>query len=161
METASKLTDYKTALDGQKPELGLIAKAPQIHIARTHQWGNFKYLEAGNYLRPPPEGMSDLDRFMKYLSGVRRHLEDVLDMCMRFRSRGRLAPSSAQEAVGTPDKESGLPAIGAAATGLCIAIQQAVDAGLLPEDPGRPWLDRYEPTKVAGVLIPIKPQGSK
>lgn len=154
--TKAPLKDMKAALGGKKPLLSLVPPAIQVYIARRLQFGGFKYLQTGNYLREA-EGMDDLERFKEYLSGVRRHILAVEDAIVRFQAKGRGHAATAADAVGIIDPEVGDTMMGGACASLAIAMQVGVDAGFLPADPGCPWLEKYEPTQVAGQLIPKPP----
>lgn len=127
----------------QKPPVGLNDYAADIYDARNRQYGNWKY-EFGNYLREPAKGITDVERLLENLHAARRHLSKTIQSIIRFLGKGRRAESSLQSACYAADfdgnKPSGLPHIAAARTDISMAIQQAVDAGLLPEDPGTPWL---------------------
>ncbi len=133
-----KPKDLKAALGGKKPLFALCAPAPLNYWARAHQWGNYKYTVVGNYLRPPND-MTDLERALEYISATQRHLTDVAHKIVNFLAQGRGASVNAIQAVYCKDEESGLPQLAHAEASLGICIQQLVDAGLLPEDPGTPW----------------------
>lgn len=156
VETQYELTtvnkDLKSALGGKKPLFGLLSPAPMNHWARAMQWGNFKYLESGDYLRIP-QGLSNIEVAIEYLSAAGRHIQDMCDSLIRYRAGGINAVKTLEEAVYCADEESYLPQIDHALASLGIVTQKLVDLGLLPEDPGTPWLNYYAPTKEPGKLI--------
>lgn len=125
---------------GTKAPLAQVPKILDVYASRGHQFGAVKY-EIGNYMRPPREGVSDVERLLEYISACRRHLGDWSDEIVRFLGGGVNAKATLQEACYAADKESHGPhAIHAAAT-LGMALQQAADAGLMPADPGKTWND--------------------
>lgn len=122
---------------GTKPPVSYVSPAAETYIGRGHQGGEFKYAK-GNYLRKPPEGISDLDSILGYADALKRHATQLCDSIIRYIGGGVGAANSKEEAVYAADKESGQAA--AAHIGACfnILVQKAVDMGLLPEDPGPP-----------------------
>lgn len=139
--------DLKSALKVSKPIMAYSDYAGLVYDARQREYGNDKYKQTGNYLRPPPPGCSDVDRALQYLSASLRHTHKVCHSIIRNLGNGRDSEPTLADAVYCRDTDtdetgfppSGLPHIGGALTSLCMAIQQLVDAGLLPADPGTPW----------------------
>ncbi len=145
--------DLKAALGGKKPLLAFCAPAALNHWARAHQWGNFKYLQAGNYLRENPEGVTDLEMALEYISAAQRHLAHISDNIVRYMAGGLRAAALPEIAASSEDAESHLPQWGHVLASVGIAIQKLADAGLIPADPGTPWIHFYEEQHQPGELI--------
>lgn len=125
--------DMKAGL-GKKAPLAHVPPALLTYAARAHEYGAEKY-ELGNYLREPPEGQTDVGRLLGYISATQRHLVAWADSIIRQQGGGRWAAPDLHTAIYAEDDESGLPHGAHAAASLGMALQQAVDAGLLPADP--------------------------
>lgn len=135
---STKVGDRKAGI-GTKPPLSHTPLALEIYVARAHQFGGDKYGQVGNYLTPPPEGVEDVERLLEYISACRRHLSRWSLSIIRYLGDGKGCADSLREACYAVDKDSGLPHACGAAASLGMALQQAVDAGLMPEDPGVTW----------------------
>lgn len=131
------LADLKAGAGGKKAPLHQWPPAPLKWGGRVGQYGGVKYHD-GNYMRGPATG-DDVDRLLDYISAAQRHLASWANSIMRFKGGARLAPATVQEACYAADDESGQPHGGHALASLYMGIQQAVDAGLVPEDPGITW----------------------
>lgn len=131
------LADLKAGAGGKKPPLHQWPPAPLNWGARVGQYGGVKYHD-GNYMRGPASG-TDLDRLLDYVSAAQRHLAAWANSILRFKGGARGAAATEQEACYGADDESGLPHGGHALASLYMGIQQAVDAGLVPADPGITW----------------------
>lgn len=133
-------TDMKSGM-GKKPPLSHVSIALLNYTARATQFGSTKYA-LGNYLLPPPEGMTDEERLLNYIDAAMRHLTVWSDSIIRFIGGGRNAEKTLQEACYARDADSGLPHACGAGASLSMALQQAADAGLMPLDPGITWKDK-------------------
>lgn len=131
------MSDMKQGM-GRKPPLAQVPPALLNYAARAHQYGADKY-QLGNYLREAPEGMTDMDRLLEYISAAQRHLAAWADSIIRHLGGGKNRALDLDTACHAPDSESGLPHAAHAAASLGMALQQAADAGLMPLDPGAPW----------------------
>jgi hypothetical protein len=139
-------TDMKAGVRGVKAPLYQLPIAPLQWASRAFHYGSEKYQD-GNYLRAPATG-TDEERLLDYLSAAGRHLFQWATEIQRMRGAGRNGKDEDQ-AIYAADSESGLPHGCHALASLCMAIQQAVDAGLVPEDPGITWKKNDE-----GKLVP-------
>jgi hypothetical protein len=83
--------------------------------------------------------VSDVDRLLEYISACKRHLNRWSLSIVRHLGSGKGCAPTLVEAAYARDPESGLPHACGAAASLGMALQQAVDAGLMPEDPGITW----------------------
>jgi hypothetical protein len=137
---APRTKDLKAGVGGVKPQLSQLPSAPLTWAARTFQYGAQKY-ERGNYLRPQVDRRADLDRLSAYIDAALRHIYAATTEIEW--QRGCTELEGTQLLIGGyPDAESGLPHLAHALTSLMMAIQQAVNAGILVEDPGTPWSDK-------------------
>jgi hypothetical protein len=127
--------DMKAGVRGVKAPLYQLPLAPLVWASRAFQYGATKYAD-GNYLRSPAAG-TDEERLLDYLSAAARHLFAWVTEIQRMRG-GAPTARNRQEALYAPD-ESGLPHGAHLLASLLMAVQQAVEAGLLPEDPGVTW----------------------
>jgi len=148
------LKDQKEALTStRKPDLTHVRKAICIYIARACEYGNAKY-ERSNFLRRMLTTGEDFERLRAYLRACQSHIADTLERMESHQSMdpklqdvdGMLAAAYAVDL----DAKSGcvvgasrLPHLAHAAASLMIALTQAVNAGLLPADPGQPWADAH------------------
>jgi len=150
--------DLKEALSsGRKPDITHVRGPFKTYTARPCEYGSAKYVR-GNFLRPAaPEGAllsartrANFERFRAYLRAAASHIDATLDAMERHQARdGELTDVrgmvQAAYAVdtdakpGCPVGPSLLPHVAHACASLMMAVTQAVDFGLLPEDPGRPW----------------------
>lgn len=142
---STPLRDMKAALSsGVKPDVSHVRSTTMAYIARGCDWGNSpgKYRRA-NYLVRQPDLAADLRRYRAYLAANIRHATHALDLLEQLESQfpdfAGVKPEVAREAVYAADLESGLPSMTGVLASAQMAVQQAVDAGLLPADPGRPW----------------------
>jgi hypothetical protein len=132
--------DMKEGLTNGKPQLSQLPQAGLVYTARAFEYGcsPTKY-ERGNYLRPTLDTLADFDRLLSYLDALLRHATKITTEMNRARGCTDQTETDLRAAAMCIDKESGLPHLcGMMASGM-MAIQQAVDAGLIPADPGRPW----------------------
>ncbi len=130
--------DMKEGVRGVKPTLSQLPKAGLSYASRAFQYGaSGKKYGPGNYLRPPAAG-SDVERLLDYISAAQRHLAAWSTEIMRSLGEGRHARPM-NEACYAADDESGLPHVCHALASLLMGVQQAVDAELLPADPGKTW----------------------
>jgi hypothetical protein len=126
---------------GKKPPVSDIPPAALTYMARGFQYGMDKY-KRGNYLRPAPEGMSDAERLLEYIAAIQRHAGAWADSIIRHLGGGRNAVASLQEACYAADGESKQPHAAHLGASFAMAVQQAVDAGLMPADAGTPWREK-------------------
>ena len=149
------LKDQKAALsDGSKPDITHVRNSFLVYCARPCEYGNDKY-ERANYLRKTDgEDGNNLDfqRFRAYLRAARSHIGLTLDAMERHQANDPELKDKVgmKDAVYAEDTDatggaadeigpSGLPHVCGAVASLMMAIEQAVNCGLLPKDPGQPW----------------------
>lgn len=130
--------DMKAGLINGKPQLSQFPLAAMIYATRAFEYGNSKY-ERGNYLRPTVDTLADFDRLLAYIDAGLRHLTKVTLEMNRVRGCTEMSKVDLMAGAICTDLESGLPHLCGAITSIAMGIQQAVDAGLIPADPGRPW----------------------
>jgi hypothetical protein len=132
--------DMKEGLTGGKPQLSQLPYAALTYASRGFEYGCSpnKY-ERGNFLRPQVDLLADFHRMLFYIDAVGRHAFKLTTEMNRALGCGDKTEVELKAAAMTLDVESGLSHLcGMMANGM-MAIQQAVDAGLIPADPGRPW----------------------
>jgi hypothetical protein len=130
--------DMKAGLTNGKPQLSQFPLAAMVYATRAFEYGSSKY-ERGNYLRPTVDTLADFDRLLAYLDAGLRHLTKVTLEMNRTRGCTDQDESDLRAGANCVDPESGLHHLCGAITSIAMGIQQAVDAGLIPADPGRPW----------------------
>ncbi len=141
------MPDMKQGSAGPKPQLSQIPKASKVYIARGLEYGSDKYVRANHYgsAAPAPANIPAPDsvvRVLGYIDAAQRHLTEVSDAIQRAIGTG----GDVRAAVYTRDMDasadfpaSQLPDLCGAAASVALAISCAVNDGLLPADPGRPW----------------------
>lgn len=135
--------DMKEGLTGGKPMLSEIPHAALVYAARGFEYGHSpgKY-ERGNYLRPQVDLLADFHRMQFYLDAVFRHGTKLTTEMNRALGCTDKTKEDLIKAANTVDIESGLSHLTGMLANLMMAVQQAVDAGLIPADPGQPWLKK-------------------
>lgn len=129
--------DLKAGVGGKKPQLSHMPLGALTWAARAFQYGSSKYAR-GNYRRATVDKLADFDRLEAYIDATLRHIFAVTTE-MEW-TRGCTDVEGVQLMAGAwPDVESRLPHLCHALCSLMMAIQQGIDAGILPEDPGTPW----------------------
>lgn len=129
--------DLKAGVGGKKAQLSHLPLGALTWAARAFQYGSSKYVR-GNYLRPTVDKLADFDRLEAYLDATLRHiLATTTEMewargCTELEGRHLLAGAFL-------DGDSKLPHLCHALASILMAVQQGIDAGILPEDPGTPW----------------------
>ena len=93
---------------GRKAPVGYLSPASETYAARGFQYGEEKYA-MGNYLRSPPESVSDLIRLFEYACALKRHTNELCNSILQYVGEGRKCPVSEQQAAFAPDAESKLP----------------------------------------------------
>jgi hypothetical protein len=136
--------DMKAGLTGAKPKLSIVPRALQTYAARPLEYGADKYAR-GNYHGPPPAALGENAaalRLLGYIDAAMRHLTRVSDAVNHALGTG----GDVRAAVGTVDDDAAggfppsmLPDLAHALASVGLGITCAVDDGLLPADPGRPW----------------------
>lgn len=161
------LKDMKVALSsGAKPDITHIRTPMKVYGARNCEYGNDKYVRA-NYLRPVDGMREAFVRYRAYLRATDSHLSQTLDAMEKHQSldpelkdvEGMKRAAYAVDTDATPGAKVGasfLPHIGGSVASLNMALAQAVDAGLLPSDPGQPWRDGRDHE----AEVEIEPDGS-
>lgn len=150
------LKDLKEALSSnRKPDITHVRSVFLTYTARPCEYGDDKY-ERANYMRPTGDGPHDVPtaedfrRFRAYLRAAIGHIMSTLDSMERHQSQdpnlvdveGMKVAAYAVDTDAKPGQKIGaslLPHVAPACSSLNMAIQQAVDCGLLPPDPGTPW----------------------
>lgn len=148
--TPKALTDVKAALhSGIKPDITHVRTPLLNYVARSSEYGTAKYQERANYVRPTASHKEDFERYRSYLRALVSHAYKVLDSMERHQAsdpqlqdwEGMKAAAYAADTDPGNDRvgASGLSHIGGSAASLNMALEQAVNCGLLPADPGQPW----------------------
>lgn len=144
--------DMKEALVGavSKPDLTHCRRAAMVYEARAKEYGADKY-ERANYLRRMSSPAADFSRFRSYLRAAVSHFMFTLDAMEAHEANDpqlvdvegmRRAMYAADTDPGLNFPASGLPHVSHGLTSTTMAITQAVDAGMLPADPGQPWREQ-------------------
>ncbi len=150
------MKDLKEALSsGRKPDTTHVRTPFKVYCARACEYGDKtqggKY-ERANYLRPVKTMRDAFVRYRSYLGALDRHLSKTLDAMEKHQSTdpnlevedGMREAAYAEDTDAKPDCPVGasyLPSACGMSASLNMAIAQAVDAGLLPADPGQPWCE--------------------
>ena len=143
------LKDMKASLSSsEKADLTHVRTPLLTYCARNCEYGSSKY-ERSNFLRPAGTRLADdFNRLRAYLRAMLSHGFKTLDAMEQHQSTDPqlVDEDGMRRACYAEDKDtdgktpaSGLPHIGGCASSLNMALTQAVNAGLLPADPGRPW----------------------
>jgi hypothetical protein len=141
---------------GRKPDLTHVRLPFMTYTARPCEYGSVKY-ERANYLREVDGVRADFERFRAYLRAAASHIFETLDAMEKHQANDpklldiagmkRAAYAVDTDAKpGCPHGPSLLPHVAPACASLMMAVTQATESGLLPRDPGQPWVD--------GVLAP-------
>lgn len=157
-----------------KESLGDVRKADITHIrtpmlvygARACEYGSSKY-ERANYMRPVESTRADFERLRSYLRAGLSHIQQTLDSMEAHQATDpnltddigmRRAAYSEDIDPDTTGKvgPSKLPHLCGAVASLNMAITQATRAGLLPTDPGQPWVKVVVPVLVMSGEIDTK-----
>ena len=156
------MKDLKAALgNGSKPDITHVRTPLMTYAARACEYGSDKY-ERANYLRRVEGMRAAFERNRAYTRAAVSHLMRKLDAMEAHQStdpnltdvEGMKRAAYAADTDATPGAKVGaslLPHDAHATASLNMAIAQAVDAGLLPSDPGQPWKSR----DVAASPIPL------
>lgn len=145
------MKDMKEALSsGRKPDITHVRTPLLNYVARACEYGSAKY-ERANYDRPVDGDRAAFERLRAYLRACLSHTVQTLDAMERHQALDpQLEDSAGMKAAcfaadTDPDTSgkvgpSGLPHLCGAAASLNMALEQAANAGLLPADPGQPWV---------------------
>lgn len=158
------LKDLKEALSStRKADTTHVRMGFKRYVSRPCELGSVKY-ERSNFLRPTGEGQhdvptsADFKRLRAYLRAAQDHIGEVLDSMERHQAQdpnledtgGMIRAAYAIDTDAPAGKPpSKLPHVAPACSSLMMAIEQAIDCGLLPPDPGRPWESEDEPEWLA------------
>ncbi len=158
------MRDAKEALSSaRKPDITHVRSAFATYTARPCEYGCDKY-ERSNFMRPTGNGphdvptRADFERLRAYLRAAMGHVMATLDSMERHQSQdpkledvgGMIDAAYAIDTDAKPGQAIGasmLPHVAHACASLNMAIQQAVDCGLLPADPGTPWREVAKPVE--------------
>lgn len=126
-----------------KPQLSQVPYDALVYASKGFEYGcaPWKY-KRGNYLIPTPDLLAAFDRLALYLDAGLRHLTKVTTAMNRARGCTDMADADLKAGAYAEDPESGLPHLVGGVCSIMMAIQQAVDAGLLPAELGQPWESR-------------------
>ena len=153
MKDTKAALDMKAALGNRsKPDLTHVRGGIETYLSRACEYGSDKY-ERGNFLRPSAENPTlkdDFERLRGYLGSVKRHLTKQLKSMESHLALDPLLQDveGMRAAAYAPDTDAGndkvgpsnLPHLAHLAAGLMMALEQAIDATLIPEDPGQTWV---------------------
>lgn len=122
-----------------KPTVSAVPYHALVHVIRVFEYGAAKY-NRGNFLRSAPPATGPLvlptpeeTRWARYVDAAGRHVLQAGDAA-NHRADGLI--SKEEYFRRQVDPESGLLHAAHAVCGLLMALQQAVEAGLIPPDPG-------------------------
>ena len=157
----SPLKDMKEGLSStRKPDITHVRTPFMVYTSRPCEYGSSKY-QRSNFARPvSATGYGDMptredfERLRSYLRAAQSHIAQVLDAMEYHQS---LDPDledvdgmrRAAYAVDVDEDTTGkvgpsfLPHVAPACASLNMAVTQAVLSGLLPKDPGQPWVDSH------------------
>lgn len=144
------MEDLKRSLGTtEKPDITHVRKPIMVAIARACEYGSAKY-ERSNFLREQDDAKGDFLRFRSYLRACLSHVVETLDSMEQHQAndpslldvegmdRAAYAADTDPDTTGKVGP-SGLPHVYGAAASLMMAISQATQGGLLPDDAGQPW----------------------
>lgn len=149
------MKDMKEALtSARKADITHCRRSIMVYIARACEYGVAKGYDRSNYMRTVsdvPICSDDWKRFRAYLRAAQSHIGAVLDAMEHHQANdpnltddwGLLDSAYAPDQDTPPDElfpASRLPHVAHAAASLMMAIEQATLFGLLPSDPGQPWV---------------------
>lgn len=149
--------DQKEGLtSARKPDLTHMRQPPLVYNARACEYGTAKGYDRGNYLRPMPCLREDFLRLRGYLRAVVSHAGQILDALEAHQAidpklEDEIGMRRAAYSEDTDPDQTGrvgpsfLPHACGLIASVNMAITQATRAGLLPEDPGQPWVSRKAP----------------
>lgn len=160
MTEKKQIGDMKQGLTGSRPKLSILGRHGLIYTCRGHEYGGDKYAR-GNYYGPSPIGkdgqpISAVDRFMGYIDAAQRHLAHIAQAVNVAKGTGgdqRAAVACVDDEAAGGFPASMLPHMAHALASLFIGTEVAVMDGLLPADPGQPWVALL---KVAGEALTQK-----
>jgi hypothetical protein len=164
------MKDLKEGLSSaRKADLTQVRTPFLVYTARPCEYGNVKY-ERANYLRAAsPVKTNGVEsapmaanfvRFRSYLRAALSHIQQTLDSMEMHQATdphllneaGMMQAAYAVDTDVTPGAKVGaslLPHVAPACASLMMAVTQAAKSGLLPADPGTPWLSGVAPTVVS------------
>ena len=140
--------DMKAGLtSGARPKLTILPRHGLTHGTRAIEYGADKYAR-GNYHGAAPAELGEGDvkaakRLLGYLDAGLRHGTKVADAINRALGTGgdlRAAAAIVDDVPGGDFPPSGLPDLSHMIASILIGVTCAVDDGLLPADPGQPWV---------------------
>lgn len=141
------MSDLKATRDkqnpGARPKLSILQYNGEVYGCRATEYGADKYAR-GNYFGAPPAGVDPVERFLGYIDAAQRHLGKIAQAINVAKGTG----GDLVAACAVPDDEASggfppsmLPHIAHAIAGLMIGVECGVHDGLLPPDPGQPWIN--------------------
>jgi hypothetical protein len=140
--------DLKAGLTGTKPQLAQLPFEALVYPCRALEYGGlpkpFGKYQLGNYHRPAPDNIDPAERVLGYLSAMLRHGGRVVSAVTRAKGVGgdvKAAFASRDDDHDGKFPPSMLPDLAGMAASALLAIQTAINDGLIPADPGRPWVD--------------------
>jgi len=152
------MKDLKEALgSNRKPDVTHVRQAIKNYVARACEYGSAKY-ERANFLRPLPTPKENFERLREYLRATISHVGLTLEAMEQHQA---LDPNledleGMKQACYAKDTDvkkgctvgpSLLPHLAHASASLMMTLSQAVNADLLPLDPGTPWANPKPATK--------------
>lgn len=161
--------DMKAGLTGRhgaRPKLSILPRAGLVYGARPLEYGDAKYAR-GNYHGPAPAALGTNAaalRVFGYIDAAMRHLSTVGDAGNKAMGTG----GDLAAAIAAPDDQASggfppsmLPHLAHALASVMLAITVAVDDGLLPEDPGQPWIALMATPPAEGLPQKDDPGGER
>jgi hypothetical protein len=125
-----------------RPKLSISQYNGTVYGVRATEYGADKYAR-GNYHGAPPASVDPVDRFAEYIDAAQRHLGKIAQAINIAKGTGgdvRAACAVVDDEASGGFPPSMLPHIAHAIAGLKILVECGVNDGLLPLDPGQPWI---------------------
>lgn len=139
------MADMKHGLTSARPKLSICPADPKNYLTRALEYGAEKYIR-GNYHGDAPEDVKPHERLLGYLDALERHISPITKAINRGIGLGhsdeeihRAILECVDDKASSNFQASGLNHIAHALACLNLFIVCAVNDGILPEDPGRPW----------------------
>lgn len=130
-----------------RPKLSINPQAALVYMSRALAFGAAKY-RRGNYHGPCPEGVTREERYLGYVDAAIRHLtrvSDALNVALGTGGDTVAAASIKDSFAGGGFPASNLPDMAHALASIALAVVCGIADGLLPEDPGQPWVAEAKP----------------
>jgi hypothetical protein len=144
MTEAKPVGDMKILrnLRESRPAMSISQYNGTVYGVRATEYGADKYAR-GNYHGAPPANVDPVTRFAEYIDAAMRHLGKIAQAINVAKGTGgdvRAACAVVDDEASGGFPPSMLPHLAHAIAGLKILVECGVNDGLLPVDPGQPWI---------------------